>query len=116
MKWHDRPMHEIELKFQVAAVARAAVDSAVAGRTPRPREHLQAAYFDTADRALAAAGLALRVRHEGRRWVQTLKGPGGDGMTHAEHNVPLAPQAGVVPLADPALHADTPVGARLRAV
>ena len=34
---------------------------------------LQSIYWDTADRKLAAAGLLLRTRRIGRRWVQTLK-------------------------------------------
>jgi len=106
-------MQEIELKFQVPAGARAAVDAAVAGRERRARLRLQAAYFDTPGRELAAAGLALRVRREGRRWVQTLKGAGDDGLTRAEHNVALPAPAGEPPAADPALHADTPVGKRL---
>ena len=107
-------MHEIELKFQVPANQRAAVDRAVAGRAPQRCVRLQAAYCDTAQRARALAQLALRVRREGRHWVQTLKGATADGMTRLEHNVPLGAGA-AVPHADPARHAGTPVGDRLRA-
>jgi inorganic triphosphatase YgiF len=107
-------MHEIELKFQVPAAQRAALDRAVAGRTPQRRVRLQAAYCDTAQRALARAQMALRVRREGRMWVQTLKGSTADGMTRLEHNVPLGAGA-AVPQAEPALHAGTPVGDRLQA-
>ncbi|RQP26239.1 CYTH and CHAD domain-containing protein [Piscinibacter terrae] len=107
-------MREIELKFQVPPQARAAVDAAVAGAARPPRVRLQAAYFDTADRALARVGLALRVRREGRRLVQTLKGLEGDGITRSEHNVNLSTAA--VNAADPSLHADTPVGQRLAVV
>lgn len=108
-------MQETELKFQVPVAARAAVAAAVAGAQPAKRVRLQASYVDTADRALAAAGLALRVRREGRRWVQTLKGAGSDGMTRAEHNVVLTAAAGDVPQPDPSLHAGTAVGERLSA-
>jgi inorganic triphosphatase YgiF len=108
-------MHEIELKYQVPAARRAAVDAAVAGRTPAPRQRLQAVYFDTAGRDLAQAGLALRIRREGRRRVQTLKGAGDDGMTRLEHEVAL-PQAGDDAMADPALHAGTPCGDTLARV
>lgn len=109
-------MKEVELKFQVPASARVAVDAAVAGASPSRRLRLQAVYFDTLDRALAAAGLALRLRKEGRVWVQTLKGtlPEGTGMVRAEHNVPRAGAA--TPAMDPGLHADTPVGALLQQV
>lgn len=108
-------MEEIELKFQVPAHARAAVGAAVAGASLARRMRLQAAYLDTPTRLLAQAGLALRVRREGRLWVQTLKGAGDDGMTRLEHNVPLASGA-APPLADPARHAGTPVGDRLLAL
>lgn len=111
-------MFEIELKFQVPAAARRAVDAAVASGESR-RVHLQAIYFDTPDRRLAAAGLALRLRKEGRRWVQTLKAAGPNAMQRLEHNVPLTGAlvvpAGAVPGADPTRHAGTPAGDLLRA-
>lgn len=109
-------MHEIELKFQVPAARRAAVDAAVAGREKSPRMRLQAAYFDTPDRALAQAGMALRIRREGRRVVQTLKGLGDDGLTRAEHNVVLPPSGNPEAVADPSLHAGTAVGDRMIAL
>ena len=58
-------MTEIELKFQVPAESRAAVAAAVAGRGATARTlRLQAAYFDSPDGRLAAAGVALRLRRE----------------------------------------------------
>ncbi len=109
---HNCSMNEIELKFQVPAARRAQVDAAVAGRAPQRRVRLQAVYVDTPERLLAQAGLALRVRREGREWVQTLKGPTDDGISRAEHNVGLG-NATEVPLADPARHRGTAVGERL---
>jgi triphosphatase len=110
-------MHEIELKFQVSPAQRGAVDAAVvgrAGRTAATRTRLQAAYHDTPERTLAQAGLALRMRREDRRWVQTLKGATDDGMTRLEHNVPRGSTAPPPPI-DMALHAGTPAGAALQA-
>jgi len=108
-------MKEVELKFQVPPEARKAVEAAVAGPQAARRIRLRAAYFDTPTGALAAAGLALRLRKEGRVWVQTLKGtlPEGTSMTRAEHNVPRADTGVTVPAIDPQLHAHTPVGAAL---
>ncbi|HKX95056.1 MAG TPA: CYTH domain-containing protein, partial [Methylibium sp.] len=108
-------MSEVELKLQVPAAALAAVERELArGSTQRLR--LQAIYFDTADRRLAAAGLALRVRKEGRRWVQTLKSGSAHGIERSEHDVPLAQAPGPEPAADPALHAGTPPGETLAAL
>jgi inorganic triphosphatase YgiF len=109
---------EIELKFQVPAASRAAIEAAVgAGESRRVR--LQASYFDTSDRRLAAAGMALRLRKEGRRWVQTLKAAGPDAMQRLEHNVPLVGAmgvpAGTLPAVDPLRHAGTPAGGLLTA-
>jgi len=101
---------EIELKLHVPPARLAAVDAAVAGPARAPRVGLAASYWDTPDHALAAARLALRVRREGRRRVQTLKGAGADVLTRLEHEVPAS---GDVP--DPALHDGTPAGVRLQA-
>ena len=106
-------MTEIELKFQVPASRSAALARAVATSTA-VRVPLRARYFDTADRRLGTAGLALRVRKEGRRWVQTLKGAGDGIWQRLEHEVPLRVAAGVLPVAEPALHDGTPAGDALR--
>jgi triphosphatase len=108
-------MKEVELKFQVPAESRKAVEAAVAGPRPTPRMHLQASYFDTPAAALADAGMALRLRKEGRRWVQTLKTAlaDGDGMARSEHNVPRTDAGVALPAVDPQLHAGVPEGALL---
>ena len=54
-------MNEIELRFHVPASAVCAVEKGVATVTAQ-RTRLQAIYFDTPDRRLAKAGLALRNR------------------------------------------------------
>lgn len=109
-------MNEIELKFQVPAARREAVRRWVAAAPPARRQRLQAAYFDTPARDLARAGLALRLRREGPRWVQTLKGAGADGMTRLEHNVALSDRSAALPALDAARHAGHPAGERLLAL
>jgi triphosphatase len=108
-------MSEIELKLQVPAAALTAVEREVAGAASR-RVRLQAIYFDTSDRRLAAAGIALRLRKEGRRWVQTLKTGSAHGMERGEHNVARVLPAGTEPSPDLALHAGTAPGDALAAV
>ncbi len=104
---------ETELKFQVPAPQRAAVRRAVATATAQTTR-LQAVYADTPDRALAAAGLALRLRQEGRLWVQALKGRGDGLAARLEHEVRLPPQRGR-PALDPLRHAGTEAGHALLA-
>ena len=106
-------MHETELKFQVPAARSAALRRAV-GTANAQTTRLQAVYADTAGHHLAAAGLALRLRKEGRVWVQTLKGRGDGLMQRLEHEVNLPAQRGV-PAIDPARHDGTPAGQLLRA-
>jgi inorganic triphosphatase YgiF len=65
---------EIELKLSVSAsdfdrIRRRAVLAGVGTKVKR----LEASYFDTADLLLRSRGLGLRLRQEGKRWVQTLK-------------------------------------------
>lgn len=72
---------EIELKLtaspEVLATVRAHPAVAAAKRGPMRRTQLVSTYYDTPSRELAAAGVALRVRRAGRRWLQTVKGDGG---------------------------------------
>lgn len=69
---------EIELKLALPATQAAAFLKRMARRRSlKPVERdLVTIYFDTSDFALAAAGVALRVRRVGRRWLQTLKTEG----------------------------------------
>jgi inorganic triphosphatase YgiF len=78
-------MVERELKLHVPEPARAGVLREIRSGKAR-RVTLQARYFDTPDRDLARAGIALRIRKEGRRWVQTLKAPSSDALSRIEIN------------------------------
>jgi len=103
-------MVETELKFRVPPGRREALRRAVATASAATTR-LQAVYFDTPQLHLARAGMALRLRKEGRLWVQTLKGRVGL-LARSEHEVPLPPQRGE-PALDLHRHADTPVGQAL---
>lgn len=104
-------MHEFELKFQVLPERRQQVEAAMRRGAAR-QQQLRALYFDTPARALARARASLRLRQEGRRWVQTAKAQGRGAFDRLEHNVP-APARARQP--DLGLHAGTPLGDALRA-
>lgn len=99
---------EIELKFAVPAGSRQLVDEMSRAQAAPQRITLGAQYLDTADRRLAKAGLAWRLRREGRRWVQCLKAAGPSAIERFEHEVPR-PNASP----DAQAHAGTPAGDRL---
>ena len=103
-------MTEFELKFEIPPANLKSVAGAVLdGKATRQR--LQASYFDTPDGVLATHGIMVRLRKEGRRWVQTAKGPTPDVLERLEHNANLPPQgAGAVPALDLSRHRGTPVG------
>jgi inorganic triphosphatase YgiF len=71
---------EIELKLIAPADALAAVrahPAVVAAARGRMRtRRIVSTYYDTPGRDLAAAGVALRLRRAGARWLQTVKGDG----------------------------------------
>jgi triphosphatase len=69
---------ETELKLLVPpdAVRRLAAHRLLRGRTRPARRRLYSIYFDTPALDLWRQGIALRVRREGRRWMQTVKGGG----------------------------------------
>lgn len=69
-------LHEIELKLRVeerdAPALRRRASELAGGARGRTRK-LLSIYFDTPDFALRKASMALRLRREGRHWVQTVK-------------------------------------------
>ncbi|MGE5095746.1 MAG: CHAD domain-containing protein [Betaproteobacteria bacterium] len=105
-------MREIELKFDVAPGDCEAIGRAPPLKGLRARgQSLHAIYFDTPDHRLARHGFALRVRREGRRWIQCLKrGRTGEAGLHARDEWEVArPDATI----DAALFAGTPLDAVL---
>ena len=79
---------EIELKLrieptQAAAVARLGALQTTTGQPPGPAKTQRDTYYDTADRALLRAGLALRVRQKGDSWLQTVKTRNSDTVRAA---------------------------------
>ena len=100
---------EIELKFLVPQAARARVAAELArGSGPFERVSLAAMYLDTDDRRIARAAMAWRVRREGRRWIQTLKGGTANMLERFEHEV-IRPDA----TPDASEHAGTTLGDEL---
>lgn len=83
---------EIELKLAVPAdelarLAKAPRLAELVGRSRSARKRFVTTYFDTPDRRLAQAELALRVRRDGRRRIQTIKtaaAPEIAGLARAE--------------------------------
>ncbi len=90
------PIDELEKAF--AAAAKGEVQASPPSRARR----LTAVYYDTPDRRLQRRGAALRVRREGRHFVQTVKLPGAD-LDRLEHQAPvagLAPELDRLPKAE----------------
>jgi len=107
-------MTEFELKLEIPPRQLPAVLAAMRqGKAGGKR--LRARYFDTKDDALARAGVVLRLRKEGRAWVQTAKGAGDGPLARLEHNVPIGTlPAATLPDVSLRRHAGTPVGEKIR--
>jgi inorganic triphosphatase YgiF len=102
---------EIELKLALApelvrALRRDSTLKAQALKRPVTRR-LFSVYYDTPDLRLSQAGMALRVRRSGTKFLQTLKlasAPGGGLQQHAEFEQPVpSEQPDLMQIADPAL-------------
>ena len=107
-------MSELELKFQIPPGGRDSLLKAV-GRRGLERIELDARYFDTADHLLARHLIALRLRRENTRWVQTLKAAKPHSVERFEHEVEL-PEGARPEVPDLSLHEGSEVGAMLRAL
>lgn len=82
-------MKELELKLIVPPAWQAALLRSLE-MAKAPKVELEAHYFDTADRLLDNSGMSLRVRKEGKAWVQTLKSSTKHPASRLEHNVVVA--------------------------
>ncbi len=104
-------MDETELKFMVPTEQLAGVERAMKRGSVRV-QRLQAAYYDTADERLARQRVALRLRREGRRWVQSAKAETLQSLIRLEHNVPVigSSRASEPPALDVSRHDGTPAG------
>jgi triphosphatase len=78
-------MLERELKLHVPAAGRSGLENELK-QLGATEIALHARYFDTGHRDLAKAGIALRLRQEGKQWVQTVKAPGPDELSRIETN------------------------------
>ena len=97
-------MCETELKFQVPAGVHDALEAELL-RRGATWVRMEAIYHDTPDRDLAESKLALRLRHEGDKWVQTLKASRDSSVRRSEHSVALLPpKDGAQPVLDVARH------------
>jgi len=88
---------EIELKLSIDPAAlpglkrHAALSAVATGRASSA--HVSSVYYDTPGFELRAAGVALRVRRDGRRWMQALEGSGSAAAImhqRVEYEWPLA--------------------------
>ncbi|VCU68724.1 CHAD domain protein [Pigmentiphaga humi] len=104
-------MLEQELKFAVSASLRKELVQALVRAGGDSRVHLRAMYFDTPDRQLARQKAAIRLRLEGRKWVQTFKMAGANAMTRIELNHPCPRRT-----LDLSVYAGTPAEAVLQDV
>jgi len=70
-------MGEVELKFLLDELTSSELGARVKALKltdgPPKTRTLKSIYLDTADHALRKAGIALRLRRDGRRWIQTVK-------------------------------------------
>jgi len=86
-------MPEIELKFGLTEAAATTVGATLAARGAETFA-LESHYFDTADRRLARAGIALRLRRTGSAWEQTVKAEGKTPVERLEETVSFEPAGG----------------------
>lgn len=105
---------EIKLLFPINQLK--AIENLIISKGGVRRQHLRAFYIDTPDSLLARAGMALRIRKEGRQWIQTLKVSTANPLDRIEHNVVLGISGNDPPQWDTTLHDSHEAGKYLSAI
>lgn len=105
---------EFEIKLLFPLNRLKAIEQLIISKGGTRRQHLQAAYIDTPDFLLSKAGIALRIRKEGRQWLQTLKIATSNPLDRIEHNVVLTAQGSLLPPWSISYHQDHPAGDLLK--
>jgi triphosphatase len=108
---------EFEIKLEIPAARLAGVLAAVR-RGAALRQRLRAVYFDTPEQDLARQRVVVRMRREGRRWLQAAKAPGSGPLARLEHEAEVAapaPSGGAAPAVDLTRHAGSALEQPLRA-
>lgn len=95
---------EFEIKFLFPSDKLQAIEKFIVSKGGIRRQHLQAIYIDTPDFLLTQAGIAFRLRKEGRQWIQTLKVSTSNPLERLEHNVTLSAVGSAIPHWDIELH------------
>ena len=97
-------MNEIELKLQMDAASAERLGASKLLPEKWRTVQQRALYFDTSDRALAAAGLSLRIRQSGPHRTQTIKSSGQSAaglFERSEWETPVNTDVPVVDAASP---------------
>ena len=105
---------EIEIKLLFPIEKLKEIEEFVTAKGGTRRQRLQAAYIDTPEFLLTQAGVAFRLRKEGRSWIQTLKASSSNLLERLEHNVVIPTPKSGLPLWDIALHHDHQAGKLLK--
>lgn len=88
---------EFEIKLLLPDKSLELIEKRIISKGGVRRQHLQAAYIDTPDFLLTQAGIAFRLRKEGRQWIQTLKVSTNNPLERLEHNVVLGATGSAIP-------------------
>ena len=95
---------EFEMKLLFPEDKLQAIEKFIVSKGGIRRQHLQAIYIDTPDFLLTQAGIAFRLRKEGRQWIQTLKVSTSNPLERLEHNITLSTMGSAIPHWDIELH------------
>ncbi len=80
---------KFKIKLLFPLIRLAAIERFIISRGGVRRQHLQEAYVDTPNFSLTQAGIAFRLRKEGRQWVQTLELSTANPFEQLKHSVIL---------------------------